>query len=319
MKKLSLSIPTPCHEDWNAMTPEAQGRFCGSCQKTVMDFTTMSDRQIAETFKKPAGEMCGRFHADQLNRDIIIPKKRIPWIRYFFQFTWPAFVLFLKSCGQKEETQGEVLYKPTVENKPDVREYKPTLGIMLPEITPVDTPKKTKVKMQPDPTSIVGELQVRKTLISDTTFVVMPVDDDTLVRECKKTLDTVTIVATNYATKGKLVIQSGAVSVTTSATQYSNDSSDSMKLSEETKLFTYPNPVQAGHVITVTVPAAKDYPKGVQLISSSGAVISRIQPNFKSKGVFTLPISSNLRAGTYFIQVIAYDGSHKTAKIIVIN
>lgn len=99
-KYLHLEIPEPCHEDWNKMSPEAQGRFCGSCQKTVTDFTNMSDAQLIAFFKNPRPSVCGRFNQDQLEREILIPRKRIPWIRYFFQFTLPAFLLSLKSSAQ---------------------------------------------------------------------------------------------------------------------------------------------------------------------------------------------------------------------------
>jgi TonB-dependent SusC/RagA subfamily outer membrane receptor len=83
------------------MTPAQQGKFCGSCQKQVVDFSNMSDRQVAEFFKKPStGSVCGRFMTDQLDRDIEIPRKRIPWLKYFFQFVIPAFLVSLKSSGQ---------------------------------------------------------------------------------------------------------------------------------------------------------------------------------------------------------------------------
>jgi hypothetical protein len=78
-KNIQLTIPKPCHENWDAMTPVEKGRFCGSCQKQVVDFSTMSDRQIAEFFKKPStGSVCGRFMSDQLDRDIELPKKEFP-------------------------------------------------------------------------------------------------------------------------------------------------------------------------------------------------------------------------------------------------
>lgn len=101
MKKINLTIPKPCHENWDKMTQEQQGRFCGSCQKTVIDFTDMSDRQLAEFFKKPVGSVCGRFEQDQLDRKIVIPRKRIPWVKYFFQFALPAFLVSLKASAQK--------------------------------------------------------------------------------------------------------------------------------------------------------------------------------------------------------------------------
>jgi CarboxypepD_reg-like domain len=114
-KQLQLSIPTPCHEDWNAMAPVEKGKFCGSCQKQVVDFSNMSDRQVAEFFKKPilslskGGSVCGRFMTDQLDRAIEIPKKRIPWVKYFFQFAIPAFLVSIKASAQK--TQGTVSAK----------------------------------------------------------------------------------------------------------------------------------------------------------------------------------------------------------------
>lgn len=106
-KKLQLTIPKPCHENWDAMTPIQQGKFCGSCQKQVVDFSNMSDRLVAEFFKKPStGSVCGRFMTDQLERDIEIPKKRIPWVKYFFQFAIPAFLVSIKASSQK--TQGKI-------------------------------------------------------------------------------------------------------------------------------------------------------------------------------------------------------------------
>jgi hypothetical protein len=100
-KKFQLQIPKPCHENWDKMTPVEQGRFCGSCQKAVVDFTGMSDMQVVAFFKKPStGSVCGRFYNDQLERDFEIPRKRLPWVKYLFQFTIPVFLTGLKSYSQ---------------------------------------------------------------------------------------------------------------------------------------------------------------------------------------------------------------------------
>ncbi|HEV8270768.1 MAG TPA: carboxypeptidase-like regulatory domain-containing protein [Chitinophagaceae bacterium] len=109
-KKFQLQIPEPCHEDWNKMTPGDKGRFCDSCQKTVHDFTGMSDAQLIAFFKKPSiGSVCGRFYNDQLERDFEMPRKRIPWIKYFFQFAIPVFL-----TGLKTQAQGNILYKEKI-------------------------------------------------------------------------------------------------------------------------------------------------------------------------------------------------------------
>jgi len=100
-KKIQLTIDNPCHENWDRMAPSEKGRFCASCQKHVIDFTGMSDSQLATFFKKPSvGSVCGRFYRDQLDHSIEIPKKRIPWVKYFFQFTLPAFLLSMKATAQ---------------------------------------------------------------------------------------------------------------------------------------------------------------------------------------------------------------------------
>ncbi len=72
---ITLSIPKPCHENWQEMTPSQKGRFCASCQKNVIDFTLASDREIINKLKENKS-ICGRFNADQLNREIIIPKEK---------------------------------------------------------------------------------------------------------------------------------------------------------------------------------------------------------------------------------------------------
>jgi CarboxypepD_reg-like domain/Secretion system C-terminal sorting domain len=108
-KNIQLTIADPCHENWDQMTQAEQGRYCASCQKQVMDFTNMSDSQLAAFFKKPTtGSVCGRFYEDQLERDIEIPRKRIPWVKYFFQFVLPAFLI-----SAKVSAQGKVKIKKT--------------------------------------------------------------------------------------------------------------------------------------------------------------------------------------------------------------
>ena len=69
-KYLQIQIPTPCSEDFSKMTPVEKGHFCNNCEKVVIDFSKMSDQEIAFFYKKNGGKLCGRFHPSQLNRDI---------------------------------------------------------------------------------------------------------------------------------------------------------------------------------------------------------------------------------------------------------
>src|SRR5690242_17957207 len=95
---LQVQIPTPCHESWQAMTPNEKGRHCMSCQKTVIDFTNMSDRQILEYITKASSNVCGRFSNEQLNKDLIIPsnKKKFSWA-YAWNIAFASFLVTSKA------------------------------------------------------------------------------------------------------------------------------------------------------------------------------------------------------------------------------
>jgi hypothetical protein len=90
---LKISIPTPCHEDWEAMIPNEKGRHCNSCIKTVVDFTNMSDEEVKYFFlNKKEDKVCGRFRNDQLQRITIELPKNI------FYAPLPFWKKFLAAC-----------------------------------------------------------------------------------------------------------------------------------------------------------------------------------------------------------------------------
>jgi len=67
---MKITIPKPCHENWNAMTPDEKGRFCAVCSKTVRDFRKAPDDEMIEVFTHASEEICGTFNPSQLNRDL---------------------------------------------------------------------------------------------------------------------------------------------------------------------------------------------------------------------------------------------------------
>jgi hypothetical protein len=80
--KIQISIPEPCHEGWQNMTPVEKGRFCASCQKTVVDFTHLSDNEIINLVSKNDA-LCGRINVSQLNRNLIETKTKSNYFGYF--------------------------------------------------------------------------------------------------------------------------------------------------------------------------------------------------------------------------------------------
>ncbi len=124
---MKISIPEPCHENWGAMTPNEQGRFCGSCQKTVVDFTNFSAEDIQNYFTKHYGQkVCGRFKKQQLNPiDIQIPSTIFNQMSASRKFALALLLVFgttLFSCTDNNgqpATLGEVRLIDTAKTKVD--------------------------------------------------------------------------------------------------------------------------------------------------------------------------------------------------------
>ncbi|GAA4176380.1 hypothetical protein [Sphingobacterium ginsenosidimutans] len=70
MEKIILQVKESCTADWGKMTAQEQGRFCGKCEKVVVDFSEMSDQEIVDQIKKSSKGLCGRFYEDQLLREL---------------------------------------------------------------------------------------------------------------------------------------------------------------------------------------------------------------------------------------------------------
>lgn len=113
-----ISIPKPCNENWNSMSPNKNGRFCNSCNKTVIDFTKMNNPEIQKYFSENSNNdrICGHFKFNQIetkesnkhynlkNRISQIKIKPIKAVAMFFL----SILFTLSSCMGKARIDGEV-------------------------------------------------------------------------------------------------------------------------------------------------------------------------------------------------------------------
>lgn len=113
-RTVKIQIPQPCHENWHNMTPNEQGRFCGSCQKTVVDFSMMSDKELLDYISKPGASACGRFSNDQLNKSLrsTATTKRFSW-----PFFWNIMLASLLSAEANAQVETIKKKRPATQQR----------------------------------------------------------------------------------------------------------------------------------------------------------------------------------------------------------
>ncbi|MBC7861918.1 MAG: carboxypeptidase-like regulatory domain-containing protein, partial [Bacteroidia bacterium] len=106
---MKLSIHNPCSENWNNMLPNETGRFCNSCQKSVVDFSKFSDGQLLEFFTKkdPEQNVCGNVRIDQLNRNVVISKPVPNFYNRWLALAFGFFTMIKTSNAQTETKKDE--------------------------------------------------------------------------------------------------------------------------------------------------------------------------------------------------------------------
>ena len=74
---MAISVPKPCSQPWAAMLPTPDGRFCGQCQREVVDFSAMNETEVRIWLTRPdAGRVCGLFRAGQFAAPATVPRWR---------------------------------------------------------------------------------------------------------------------------------------------------------------------------------------------------------------------------------------------------
>lgn len=181
---LRISIPTPCHADWNKMSPREQGAFCSVCAKTVVDFTRLSDEQVKNYFlENPGKKTCGRFRKEQLDDADFLPRLLSHNIPLWKKFIAAVFILcssFMTSC---DNVIGKIVPEETETQLIDFRTYEqPGTDTMI-EMSEM----KAEPLIDPSPVFtpyvIVGDVAVEPIgeMVTGTPAVIIPDKPDTVI------------------------------------------------------------------------------------------------------------------------------------------
>lgn len=301
MKKIVINIPTPCHQDWQKMTPKQQGKFCSSCQKVVADFTNMSDRALIDYFKKSQGSQCGRFTPEQLNRTIELPKKRMPWLRYFFTIAIPAFLISCKFSG-RQSSKGEVairnekLVGDTVAI--EISEPLHTIGVIMPTmVEPTPVANEAKPVKQTMKRSRIEPIVNENEHFSLNPVEYHPVEIDSNISIVERKLS-----CSLQGVLGGYFIGEPIKKAEKSGSEKGRDKQPPI---DAKKLSVFPNPVVAGGTIVLDLKDVEINGNcSVNIFSSSGASVQSEKMTFVNAASKMYIHLKTLAAGTYVINVI---------------
>lgn len=123
MSQLRIELPNACHQAFDAMPRTEGGRYCALCERTIIDFTNMSDDEFIEYLTSHQFKIsCGIFRHDQLNRDFAFQKTR-PFFRFPTLNKWVAAFFLLplslpQGFAQTKQANTQQLATKTNSNTP---------------------------------------------------------------------------------------------------------------------------------------------------------------------------------------------------------
>ena len=353
MQPIQLSIPTPCHEDWDKMSPNQQGRFCGSCAKTVVDFSAMSDTQLILYFEtlKSGTNVCGRVYPDQLNRPLekatpVQPRKKIYWL---WQYAAALLLFFTK--GSSAKAQGQIKERVAVKGD-TVHLPQP---IRLGGIRRVDIPK--DVHVLPAPISQLFITDENNHPVAGASVQLLPLEEWRLTDSTGKinlgkvhAVKEVMVSAVGYESKtiqlkdvkgnsiqlSKNVLTLGEVVATSSGTITCSKTyaaggisivrAEGLQLTEEVQpkiakvsFSLFPNPVQKGKEISLTV-TGKDVKRYKLLVTDANGktMLQQNIPAASKTQPVKIAVPASWSAGLYFVSLLNEAGDNIQSEKIML-
>lgn len=172
-----IHIKNPCDANWQEMTPAQSGKFCGACEKVVVDFSKMNDAEIKNyfvTYKEQ--KTCGRFLDSQLDRPLIIPPptrfntffnrlNQIPVARTILLFltstsVWISGCVNNKTTGELDLRDSTEKYStPSIQDSTAASKHRDSLLIKKGDVVVGENAPQETIKWLP-PQQLMGDVCV---------------------------------------------------------------------------------------------------------------------------------------------------------------
>ena len=324
----NITVAEPCQEDWNKMSPVEQGRFCGSCQKNVIDFTSKSDEEIIAFFNNYNGSSCGRFADEQLNRPIqsIELKPASRFIKYAASLLMPAAVFSVKASAQTKspasnDTIEAVQFDPSTLVTVGTFMTAPAVKGQLVEGKVIDAV--TKEPMSGVSVTVKGT-GIGVVTADDGSFKVTVTSHKDVLQYSYIGYETAAIKLSKSSVKNAVVLKmkqtpmlmgevivvgyatrKGKVACTTSVKKTTNTFWNRIKdtlLPAPVQI--YPNPVAASGTVQLTFPDVKPGAYQIRVLNNNGQLFYSFQKQISGKNeTEQIHLSKLMAAGIYVVQV----------------
>jgi hypothetical protein len=298
------------------MQPSDKGRHCAACQKTVVDFTVMSDTEIMRYMSKAGPHICGRLTPGQVNRPLIPltppQKNKLPG--------WPLLLTGIFLTHDKTVSHHPVI-QTTHEQTPSPKQD-PAIAIVgfsipvvvdsIPNDTLISTSfvKGELAMVYPDTTEKIN-LDFTNTNMADTTISIktdttpLPPTEEFLTGDtiCSRprTIDTLKQLLTDTLSALRLLPQKQPL------------------VPVNNELTIYPNPVRRGvpfRLAWQTDPGKYQ----ISLFSTSGALIQQRMIDISSSNqVSDWQLPTNAPAGIYIIRALQQGQTRVYARELVVQ
>ncbi|MBK9285275.1 MAG: T9SS type A sorting domain-containing protein [Sphingobacteriaceae bacterium] len=349
-KNMIIRIPEPCHEDWNKMTPEENGKFCGSCQKSVLDFSNKTDDEIKDILMHYKDQkVCGRFKSTQINRPLNLRinlneiPRNISVTRLFALALLLSFGSHLFACY---DVQGKMIesfemFAGDDKNKRVVGEVE-----ALPKEKEKEK-KKEKEKCTPtikgdvDITMVAGGLRVvyEEPQLADSTKNINPIEEEKYIKgkikqpeiiekevEIKEVeivepikdsilLITEPIEETYIELLGEVMAVNTVTEEVIDSTNVNVGVEEADIIEVENSWNVFPNPAKGD--FTVSYELKKQSYVRVDVLDLQGKLISSlVEPAQQHSGKYQMPINLDVPNGIYLIS-LQINGSLSSKRIVI--
>jgi hypothetical protein len=345
MSTIQLTIETPCDKKWDGMQPAEQGRFCNACEKNVIDFTGMNNKQVYNTILKNDANICGRFNNSQLQQPLPLEAERKQrWHHYFFSFLVPALLFSKQTMAQQKI--GKVKATPPTVNTARMGlvayapvQHKFTFSGVVKDAATGEIIANATVQVK-DGTGVITDTSGKFLLTATTgqqkvTIVIsaigfankefeiaIPADGFAISSEMislhkfAKTLDGV--VVNSIVDKHVCVTMGAMMSITRIKTYKVTAARLKTAINDSIKIF--PNPVKRGASFSVALKLKPGNNYTLQVLDITGRLVLQQQINATAKlATQNIQCGEQWSGGIYFIRIIGNAGKLISASRFVVD